>query len=395
MSLFRYRALATTGKKVSGIIDADSYSVAKERLRKQQILVTHLAEIEKNSKEAVLDPTHLRAFTRDLGQLLRAGLPVYESLLTIEEKYRHHQAHALFLDLCDHLKNGSSLSSALKKYPKSFDPVYLSMVQAAEQTSSLVEIFDQLSLLIARQQKLKKQIVSALTYPAFLGGFCLLVIFSLLFFVIPTLQELFEGRTLHPLTQAVLTVSRVVNEQGVILVACLGLTVFLLVFALRSDQGKIVLQTAFLKVPFFKTVLIQSALIRFCRALSILLNGGVPLLDALSLARRVMKQKLMEQVIAGAEKKIAEGETLSSELKNSPLIPNLVIRMLAIAEETGKMAPMLQNIADIYDEELEKNLTQMTTLIQPLVLLILGAVVGVVLLSVLLPLTDVSSFVST
>lgn len=392
--LFRYDALNEEGKCVTGVIDADSLEVAKMRLRLQKTMVTSLKAVKEGAKELVLPPSLLLAFTRDLGQLLSAGLPVYESLLTIEEKYRKLKSHSLFLDLCDHLKNGSSLSSALKKYPKSFDPVYLSMVKAAEQTSSLVAIFHQLSQLIARQQKLKKQLLSALTYPAFLGGFCILVILSLLLFVIPTMRELFEDRALHPLTEIVLAVSQFINERGVLLLTLfLGMLSFLFFF-LKKEKGKMAVESFIFKIPVFKTVILQSALIRFCRALSILLEGGVPLIDALTLSRRVMKLVILEKVVENAEKKIVEGEKLSGMLKLSPLIPSLVIRMVAISEETGKMAPMMRHIAEIYDEELEKNLSHITSLLQPIILLILGAVVGLVLLSVLLPLTDVSSFVS-
>jgi general secretion pathway protein F len=392
MALFHYEAFSQDGKKITGFIDADSLEVAKERLRKQGALVTALLLRENEKKEVVLTPSQLLAFTRDLGQLLRAGLPVYESLITIEEKYRNQKIHPLFLELCDHLKNGSSLSSALKKFPKSFDSVYLSMVQAAEQTSSLGLIFDRLSLLIAKQQKLKKQLISALTYPALLSGFCLFVLLSLFLFIVPTFQELFEGRTLHPLTQIVIALSNFLNQHWQSLLASTFVCIIAIYLSLRHEKGKRLLQRLFLKTPFFKSVIIQAALIRFCRSLSLLLNGGVPLIDALALSRRVMKQLLLEKIIEDAEKKVVEGEKLSEELKNSPLIPSLVTRMLAIAEQTGKMAPMLASIADIYDEELEKNLTQMTTLLQPVLLLFLGGMVGFVLLSVLLPLTDIGSF---
>lgn len=391
--LFRYEALDPKGKKITGVIDADSLDVAKSRLRAQKILLTHLKTMGE-SKEIVLAPKNLLGFTRDLGQLLKAGLPVYESLLTIEEKNRKSPAHPLFLDLCDHLKNGQSLSSALKKYPKSFDPVYLSMVKAAEQTSSLSTIFHQLSLLITRQQKLRKQVTSALTYPAFLGGFCLLVIASLLLFVIPTLKELFEGRPLHPLTETVLFISNFVNAK---LNPILGLLVLLItsaIFAFRNPKTKVALEIFIFRIPIFKTIILQSSLIRFCRALSILLDGGVPLVEALALSKRVMKLASLEQIIERATHKVMEGEALSDALKSSPLIPSLVTRMLSIAEATGKTSSMLQSIAEIYDDEMEKNLSQMTSLLQPIILLILGAIVGVVLLSVLLPLTDVGSFAS-
>jgi general secretion pathway protein F len=395
MALFSYQAINDKGKKITGVIDADSYLIAKERLLKQEIMITRLSLLETKKKEWSLDPTLLLSFTRELGQLLQAGLPLYDCLVTIEEKYRHHKSHPLFLDLCDCLKVGHPLSFALKKYPKTFDPIYLSMVQAAEKTASLASIFQQLCTLLSRQQKLKKQLTSALIYPSFLGGFCFLLIIGLLYFVIPSLQGLFEGRNLHPMTSIVLSLSKFANENTYALLFSFVFLILSMAALFRRKETRLFFQKQILKVPFFKTIMVQSALIRFCRSSSLLLQGGIPLIEALSLARASMKNSLLEEAVANTEKKIAEGETLSSQLKRSPLVPNLVIRMLSIAEETGKMSPMLQNISDIYDEELERNLAQLTTYVQPLLLLILGGIVGIVLLSILLPLTDVSSFTSS
>jgi general secretion pathway protein F/type IV pilus assembly protein PilC len=395
MGLFRYQALAANGKKVTGVIDADSLLLAKERLRKEQVLVTHLEVLQETRKGIVLPPPLLLDFTRSLGQLFRAGLPLYESLLTLEEKYRGNKAHPLFLDLCDRLKSGSSFSEALKHYPRSFNEVYVCMVKAAEQTGSLPHIFDQLYFLISRQHKLKKQLLSALTYPAFLAGFCFLVTLVLLLFVVPSMAELFEGRTLHPLTQMVLSLSRFITHYGsLMLLGVVGFTALTVTWARRAES-RILFHKLMLKLPFLKTLILQSSLIRFCRCASILLTGGVPLLEALSLSRKVMHNALLEEVIGDAASSVAEGKSLSGELQKSPYIPSLMIRMLALSEETGKVAPMLHNVAEIYEEELEKNLTQLTTLLQPILLLLLGLIVGVVLLSVLIPLTDVSSILET
>ena len=395
MPLFKYRAFSKNGMKLSGVIDADSFLMAKEKLKKQEVIVTALSVMEKGQKEIVLEPVMLLAFTREIAQLLRAGLPLYETLVTIEEKYRGVKVHSLFIDLCDSLKGGSSLSAALKKYPKSFDTIYLSMVSAGEETASLPEVFDQLGLLIYRQQKIKKKLVSSLTYPCFLGVFCLLVICGLLFFVIPSMQELFEGRRLHPITQCVMSLSKWMNAHvqtlAISIVGFIGSVFFLF----RHKNTRSLFQKLYLKIPFCKSLVIHSGLIRFCQANSMLLAGGVPLLESLVLSRKVIKQVLLEDLIEAAEKKIIEGQPLSDQLKLSPLIPRLVPRMLAIAEEAGNMSQMMKNIAEIYEEEMEKNLTYLTTFLQPALLILLGGIVGIVVLSILLPLTDVSSFLST
>lgn len=395
MPLFRYSAVGTSGKTLKGVIDADSLPVAKERLRKQQIMITSVVPVQNKQDQLTLPPSLLLAFTRELAQLLKAGLPLYESLTTIEEKHRRHKAHSLFLDLCDHLKEGSSLSVALKRYPATFDRIYLSMVQVAEQSGNMAAVFDQLAQLITRQQKLKKQLSSALTYPTFLALFCCVIICGLLFFVVPSMKELFEGRSLHPVTSMVLSISNWANANLIFILSALGLCLTSLFFAVRSRQGKLLLYEFTLKIPFIKTLLVHSALVRFCRSLAMLIAGGVPLLDALALSRNVVRSPLIEQAILEAEKRVAQGERLSAAFKGAPIIPPLVMRMLSLAEETGKMGEAFFSLAEIYDEEMEKHLAQLTTFLQPALLITMGAVVGLVVLSILLPLTDVSSFAAT
>lgn len=392
MPLFRYDAISADGKALKGVIDADSLVVAKERLRKQQILVTTVVALKTRQDQISLSPPLLLSFTRELAQLLKAGLPLYESLLTIEEKHCRHKAHPLFLDLCDHLKEGSSLSLALKRYPATFDQIYLSMVQVAEQTGNLTGIFEQLADLISRQQKLRKLLSSALTYPSFLALFCFFIVCGLMFFVVPSMKELFEGRALHPITSLVLSISNWVNAYALGLFLFLGVFVAALILAFRSRQGKLFLYETSLRLPLVKTLLVHSALVRFCRALSMLTTAGVPLLNALALSRNVVKSPLLESAILNAEKRVSQGERLSAAFKDSAIIPSLVLRMLSLSEETGKMGEAFASLGEIYDEEMEKHLAQLTTFLQPVLLITLGAIVGIVVLAILLPLTDVSSF---
>jgi general secretion pathway protein F/type IV pilus assembly protein PilC len=395
MPLFRYQAVGPDGKALKGVIDADSLLVAKERLRKQQVMVTAVCPLQSKQDQLCLPAALRLSFTRELAQLLKAGLPLYESLLTIEEKYCRHKCHPLFLDICDHLKAGSPLSSALKRYPKSFDRIYLAMVQVAEESGNLAAVFDQLAQLIARQQKLTKQLTSTLAYPAFLALFCVFIIGGLMFFVVPSMKELFEGRALHPVTATVLAMSNWINAYAVSLAVALTTLAIGIGACVRSAVGKRWLSELFLKLPFVNTLLLHTALVRFCRALAMLLAGGVPLLDALALSRYVVKSPLMEGSILEAERRVGQGERLSAAFKGAPLIPSLVLRMLALAEETGKMEEAFFNLAAIYDEEMEKHLAQLSTYLQPALLITLGAIVGLVVLAILLPLTDVSSFITS
>jgi general secretion pathway protein F len=394
MPLFKYFAIEGNGKRFSGVLNADSFDVAKEILRKQKVMVVKLVIFREKKKDVKLPRPILISFTRDLSQLLRAGLPLYESLLTIEEKYRGMRFHAIFLSLCDKVKHGLQLSKALAEYGDCFDPIYVSMVSAGEETGSLDEVFTELEGLLSRSAKLKKQLTSALIYPAFLASFCAVVVAALFFFLIPSMKQLFEGRELHPLTTAILKISEWLNANGVFLLIGILLFLFGSIVFFKHPRGKRAFYHFLLVAPLLKRVTTSSVLVRFCRALSVLLTSSVAMVDALRYARRIMHNPYFESVIENAEKRIMQGGKLSEELARSPLIPKMVIRMLSIGEEAGNTSSMLKSVADIYEEDLDKSLTRLTSMIQPAMLMILAFIVGVVILSVLLPLTDVSSFIN-
>lgn len=393
MPLFTYTAISSDGKKKRGVIDADSLSEAKEKLRSRRVLVTEISHEGKRG-EVTLSRMQLALFTDELYYLLRAGLPLYESLVTMEEKYTGSASHSLFLDLCDRIKAGESLSTCLTRYPKSFDRIYLSMVRAAEETGDLSGVFARLSALVSRQWQMRKKIVSALFYPGFIAAFCCIVVTVLLFVVVPSMQELYEGRNLHPLTMTVLGLSTFLRGNlSLFLIALIGGGAAL-VFALRSKKGKAAVFQIFFTIPVIRSFVVQSSLVRFCRSLAVLLAGGVPLVEGLSLSRKILREEQLEQAVLLAEEGVVKGITLSEALSRSKVIPRLVVRMLATAEETGDQVSALQNLAGIYEDEIDKQLARATALLQPALIVFLGIVVGIILLSVLLPLTDVDSFLT-
>ncbi|PIS03296.1 MAG: hypothetical protein COT85_01040 [Chlamydiae bacterium CG10_big_fil_rev_8_21_14_0_10_42_34] len=392
MPLYQYKAISERGKKVTATIDADSLQDAKFKLIRRQIAVVSIGSIDEKQIKERLSREDLLNLTREISRLLYAGLALFETLSALEEKYRGQKPHRLLLNLCDLVRSGYSLSQGLAKHPQVFDLLYISMVANAEKTGRMSEALKELADLISRQIHVRKQLLSALLYPALLGGFCLVVLSSLLFYVIPSLSELFDGRNLHPFTQIVFTASRVAcNAKGLLVAVLIGFTT-LGIAACFSKTVKAKFSPALFRLPLVKALLAKVALVRFCRAASTLLEGGLPLIQAFDQARRVMRHPILEEVIAHAEERISQGETIHAPFQDHPLIPPLVPRMIAIAEEGGRLPFMMQQIAQIYEEELEKSLTHFATVAQPILLLILGAIIGFVLLSVLLPLTDVSSF---
>jgi type II secretory pathway component PulF len=398
MVLFSYRYINTKGKKRSSMIDADSLVEAKEKLRAQKIYVLTLFEKKNRNlfsfsrKNKHLAGEYLVTFTLQLSQLLIAGLPLYESLLSLEEQYRNEFFHSLILSLSERIKRGSSLSEAMMQFPESFDELYCAMVAAGESAGALDDSLERLSKLLAKQRKLKKHVVTAMIYPAILFSFSLLVCFLLLIFVIPSLEILFEDRAVNGFTGSVMRFSHFLTRQWPFyLPAAIG-TAAVIIMLFKGKTGKRWLQRRILHTPFLKIFTVQTAMARFSRTMGTLLQGGVSIIKALQIARKVIGNPFLEEIVERAEKKIIEGSCLSNEFKKSPMIPKLIPRMLAIGEEGGNIHFMFHKVADLYEEEVEKTLTRVTALAQPLILVVMGAIVGTIMLAVLLPLTDVNAF---
>ena len=394
MPLYRFQAISDKGKKMNGAIDADSLQDAKIKLVRRQIAAIRIDLLSEKEMRVRLKKKDLLTLSRELSRLLHAGLPLFEGLSALEEKYRGQKTHRLLLDLCDRVRSGHPFSQALARHSETFDLLYTAMISNAEKTGRMKEALQEISFLLARQIQIQKQLLSALLYPALLSAFCMIVLSSLLFFVIPSLKELFDGRDLHPFTRIVFACSEFAcNAKGLLLFLLLASAGGISYLCL-SKRGKKKANAMASRLPLIKTLLAKVAFVRFCRAVATLLEGGVPAMAAFAQARAVMRHPILEQIVAAAEEKLSQGEPLHVPFENHPLIPPLVPRMIAIAQQGGKLPFMMQQIAQIYEDELESHLAHFATMAQPLLLLILGGIVGFVLLSVLLPLTDVSSFVT-
>jgi general secretion pathway protein F/type IV pilus assembly protein PilC len=265
------------------------------------------------------------------------------------------------------------------------------MIAAGESTGALADVCTRLTQLLSRQNKLKKQVATALIYPLLLGSFAFAVLILLLTFVVPSIESLFEGRKVNMLTTAVLAASHLLNRYWAVLLLLMGGAIAWVYWKGNSTEGRERIYRFCLKIPSLRNALVRTAIARFTRTMGTLQQGGVPMIDSLRIARKVMRSPALELVVQQAESRIIEGSSLSVELRKEPLIPPLVTRMLAVGEETGAIAAMFHKIADLYEDEVEKSTTRMTALMQPVILLIMGAIVGVVMLAVLIPLTDINS----
>ena len=391
MPMYSYQAVESSGKKRNGFIEAHSERDAKGILREQGVMVSRIAEKTKLSSKQNLSGQPLMTFTIQLSQLVGAGVPLYESLAALEEQYRGDNAHQIVLSLCEQIKAGSSLSDAMGQYPNSFDKLYRSMITAGESIGALDVVLERLSYLLGRQMKLKRQITTAMIYPCILASFSLMIIILLLSFVVPSIEGIFADRPLNGFTVFVLSVSHVLRDYWWAYVPVIGGGLTYLIMKMRSPAGRLWLERNLLKVPLLKTLVIQTSVARFCRTMGTLQQGGLTIIDALRIAREVMRNVVLEAEILNAENKIIEGSSLSVELNKSKWIPSIVTRMLAVGEDSGTTVIMLNKLADMYEEEVEKTLDQVMALAQPVILIFMGTMIGMILMAILLPLTDVSS----
>ncbi len=392
MALYQYQALDSHGKKLLGFIEANDENDAKSKLRDQGLMVSSLTTKASVSAKQNLRGTVLQTFTLQLSQLVNAGVPLYQSLSAIEEQYRGEPYHRIILSLCDQLKSGKSLSEALSGYPNSFDRLYCSMIAAGESAGALDVVLEKLSVLLTKENKLKKQIITAMIYPGVLASFSLLIIGLLLGFVVPAIEGIFSGRELNGFTAAVINFSHFVKNYWWIYVPIIIAGLYFGITQLRSPKGSLWLQRTLIKVPIAKTLIVQASVARFCRTMGTLQLGGLTMIESLRLAREVVGNVVVEEEIKQAENKIIEGSSLGAELMRSKVIPKMVARMLTVGEESGSTILMLNKIADVYEEEIEKTIDRLMALSQPVILIFMGSIIALVLLAILLPMTDMSSF---
>lgn len=395
MPLYHYQALDSKAQKHQGVIEAQNDREAKAKLRERGLMVSNLTTGGGVSTKQNIDKDSLLLFTMQLSQLLNAGVPLYQSLIAIEEQWRTASFHRILLSLCDQIKGGASLSEAMRAYPGSFDKLYTSMVGAGEVSGALGLILERLTDLLKRQIKLKKEVSTALIYPAVLACFSLLVIGMLLGFVVPSIEGIFAGRQLNKFTLFVLGLSHFFREKWWLYLPIAGFTIFFIWRQTRSEKGRLRFERFFLKVPLVKNLLIQAAIVRFSRTMATLQQGGLTLIESLRMSREVMGNITLEQEMLEAEKKIIEGSSLSAELKHSSYVPTIVAQMIAIGEDTGNTVAMFNSIADMYEETLDKTLTRLVALAQPVILILMGGMIGLVMMAILLPLANVSSLTQT
>ena len=393
MPVFTYRGTNRAGGSVAGEMTAASKTELQTLLRRQQITPTKMSE---KGKEFNL-PTfgggvtakELAVFTRQFSVMIDAGLPLVQCLEILAGQQENKLFQKVLTGTRGAVEGGSTLSAAMKQYPKVFDPLYSNMVEAGETGGILDTILQRLSTYIEKNVKLKAAVKSALIYPIGVLSIAAGVIILLLWKVVPIFATLFAGLGVDlPLpTKIVIALSNFVGSIfGLLILVGIGAAVFGLKVWYGTPQGRYALDSLILKLPVLGILMRKIAVARFTRTLGTLISSGVPILEGLDITAKTSGNAVVEKALFQVRKSLEEGKSLTEPLKESAVFPGMVTQMISVGEQTGAMDAMLQKIADFYEDEVDAAVKDLLTALEPIMIVFLGLVVGGVVISMYLPL---------
>ncbi len=393
MPVFTYRGTNRMGVKVQGERESDSKAALAAALRRENINVSKLSEKGKEFNIPTfgggVDAKELAIFTRQFSVMIDAGLPLVQCLEILAGQQENKTFQKVLNGVRGSVEGGATLSSSMKQHEKVFDPLYYNMVEAGETGGILDTILQRLSTYIEKNVKLKRAVKSAMIYPVSVLGIAAAVITLLLWKVVPIFVTLFNGLDVDlPLpTRIVIGLSNFVGSYyGLMLLVFFIGSGFAVKFWYGTPQGRFTIDALLLKAPVVGTVLRKIAVARFTRTLGTLISSGVPILEGLDITARTSGNAVIERAIAATRKAVEAGRSLVEPLKETDAFPGMVTQMIGVGEQTGAMDAMLQKIADFYEDEVDAAVKDMLTAIEPIMIVVLGVVVGGVVISMYLPL---------
>ena len=395
---FAYKAKETGGKTVEGVVEASDQRSAMARLREQKLSVLDLkaAPAKKKFFKVKIDNKDVVIFSRQLSTLVSAGVPIVQGLNILEAQAENPAFKAVVSGLRSDIEAGLSIADAMKKHPGAFTELYVSMIRAGEVGGILDTILERLSSYLESAEVLRAKVKSALMYPAVVFSAAGLITIFLIMFVIPIFKDIFAGfgAELPFLTQLLITISDFMRTKILYILPPLGLAVWGLKKWLKTDKGQEKLDDVSLKLPIFGILLKKVAIAKFTRTLGTLIKSGVPILQGLETVAKTSGNKIIERAILSSRDSIKEGGRISDPLKRANIFPPMVIQMISVGEETGGLDTMLNKIADFYDQEVDTAVKGLTSMIEPLIIIILGVVVGTIVIAMFMPMFSLGEMVS-
>ncbi len=393
MPVFTYRGTNKSGTTVTGERTANTKDELKASLRREQINVSKLSEKGKEfnipSFGSGVDSKELAIFTRQFSVMIDAGLPLVQCLEILAGQQENKTFQKILNGTRASVEGGSTLSAAMKQYDKVFDALYYNMVEAGETGGILDTILQRLSSYIEKNVKLKRAVKSAMIYPIAVLGIAGGVIILLLWKVVPIFITLFNGLGVDlPLpTRIVIMMSNFIGSiYGLLILVFFAGIVFALKFWYGTPQGRYAIDSVLLKLPLIGILLRKIAVARFTRTLGTLISSGVPILEGLDITARTSGNAVVERAISATRKAVEAGRSLVDPLKETDVFPGMVTQMIGVGEQTGAMDAMLQKIADFYEDEVDAAVKDLLTAMEPIMIVVLGVVVGGIVISMYLPL---------
>ena len=396
---FSYTAVKQDGSTIKGTAEADSKDALAANLSKQGARPLSIKP-EKKSANLVLFTgkvkiNELSGFTRQLSTMVSAGVPLTRAFTTLHKQTDSDQFKKAIAEISKDVESGIALGDAFGKHPKIFSDVYVNMVRAGEAGGILDEILKRLALQLERDASMRKKIKSAMTYPMVILFITVVAFFGITMFVVPQLGEILqdlggEDAELPVYTRALLSISAFMQANAIFIFAGLIVAIGLLVRYIKTPKGKFAFHGFLLKIPVMKTIVTKIAVARFARTFSSLMAAGVGVLDALQVTGGAIGNKVIERDLINAAKAVQNGKLLSEPLSESDLFPPIVSQMIAIGEETGQIDVILVKVADFYEEEVEATIDGLSSIIEPLMIVVLGGMVGIIAISVMGPIASLS-----
>ena len=390
MAVFVYQGRTASGVQ-NGEIEAPDRSSAVGELRRRAILVTKIAEktAPKMSFKfgGKVKDKEMAIFTRQFSTMIDAGLPLVQCLNILAEQSESKTLRSVTGQVARHVEAGSTLADALRRHPRTFDDLFTNLVEVGEAGGILDVVLQRLAAYIEKAAALKRKVKAAMVYPCAIIGVALLVVIFMLTFVIPTFAQMFKdlGADLPLPTKVVMMLSDFVRSYILLLIAGMIGAVMALRSYYRTEGGRATIDALMLKLPVFGTLVRKVAVARFTRTLGTLVQSGVPILDGLRITARTAGNKVVERAVLQCRAAVTEGKTLADPLRTSGVFPPMVTQMISVGEQTGALDAMLSKIADFYDDEVDTAVSTLTSLLEPIMIVFLGVVVGGLVVAMYLP----------
>ncbi len=407
MPVYEYKALDKNGKTRKGIVDADSVSSARKKLRSSGNYPIYIREssakkARKHDKKGLsfsvfdrVTTKELNIFTRQLATLLGAKIPLVPSLTSLISQTSNPSFIKIVAQIKESVNEGNTLTTAMGEHPKIFSTVYLNMIRAGEASGSLDIVLEKLADFGEKQETLKGKLTAALVYPIVMALICVGVLFILITYIIPNITQVFvEMDRILPLpTRILIGLSDFLKSYWLVVAILLAIFIVGVKFFIRSKYGRQVWDYLLLKIPVTGKVLQKIILARFSSTLGSLLESGVGLIASMEIVKTLMNNTQISQVVDEAIVQIREGKSMTLSLGNSPWFPPMFVQMVGVGEQAGTLEKMLNKVADAYEREVESAVMGMTALIEPIMIVGMGGVVGVIILSILLPIFEMNQMI--